>query len=402
MKKIISILFLTACCLISSCGRLSEEVVDNENLNNIVDDKNTNSGDSDTVDNCDNLNFDKEVEVRKYDTVKNKNGNLYLDFTVDNYVTDSGLNPYNIKQTIAASDLVVVCSVKEYVSTLYMEEISPGFPEIYYVPLAVSINEVVKGDISVENSDIIIGNDGGYLSLDVFAEYIDKETDLSLYPEASGVRISYEEILPESGDKYVFCLYNISDEDFKQLGVENPTYNHIVYAKYLISDGFIYLNGNVISDEESFLANINDNNWLSSVDKPNWAVDITYVPYNTYLDMETSYGSEDTYRMVYIAESSPEKPYGIGYHIWQMTNDGIVAKVEDYVYTTPEFDSYFYEEISGVKVKVITVPGERSCACVYFSLPEIDFLIEGVYVDGTSELLNIATALIYEYQSVMK
>ena len=374
MRNKFFLLSLAICCSISACSNIPNEVTDED------------------------LSSDNVVESRKYETIKTENGNMYLDFTIDNCVTDSGSNPYNVKQTIAGSDLVVMSEVENYVSTMYMSELSPGYPSTYYVPLAISVSDVIKGDNSRKESEMIIGNNGGYLSVDTFSEHIDTDVDVSLYSDISEVRISYGEVLPETGDKYIFCLNMISDEYLDSVGVDDPTYEYIVKAKYLVSDGMVYLNGNVISDEEAFMDNINDETWLSTIEKPDWAVSITYVPYGASVDLESSYGSEDTYRMVYTTAATGEKPYGVGYHIWQMTNSGIASNVEDYVYMSSELDSYTYEEISGVKIKVITIPGERSCACVYFSLPGIDFLIEGVYVDGTSELVNIATSLIYEYQ----
>ena len=281
---------------------------------------------------------------------------------------------------------------------MYMQELCPGFPSIYYVPLSISIKDVIKGNDFFGGTNLVVGNNGGYLSLDTFSEHIDKKVDVSLYSDVSEVRISYGEILPETGDQYVFCLNEIPEEYLDSVGVENPNYDYTVSAKYLISGGMVYLNGNAISDETSFMENITDDTWLSTIEKPDWAVDITYVPYGASLDMVTSYGSEVTYRMVYTTEPTDEKPYGIGYHIWQNVNDGNISNVEDYIYMSRESDNYTYDEISGVKIKIITLSGEKSCACVYFSLPGIDFLIEGVYVDGTSELVNIATALIYEYQ----
>lgn len=378
MKNIVLILFLFVLILLSSCDNASVDI--NSERNGDVEDKN----------------------VFIYDVYEISDGIKYLDFSIDNCVVDSGLNPYNVKQVIASSDLVVISSVKEYSSDLYMRELSQGFPEIYYVPLRISGIDVIKGDELFECEDLIVGNDGGYLSMDVFKKYIDTEVDLTIYSDVSEVRISYGDPLPEPGEKYIFCLERISDEYLKYVNVEDQTYEYIVVTKYLIKDGFIYLNGNVISDEETFMSNVYNDEWLNTVDKPDWALEITYIPFGSLLNLENSYGSDDTYRMVYLTEPDAIKPYGIGYHVWQFVNEGKKSDIEEYIYMSPELDSVTYKDISGVKIKVITIPGERSCACVYFSLSGIDVLIEGVYVDGTAELERIAEALIYEYQSTAK
>jgi len=307
-------------------------------------------------------------------------------------------DPQNVRQMYAWADLVVKCKV------LNTDISKHDKNNLYYIPMSIAVEKVYKGNGADEGSVLDIAAVGGVISQTEYRENINKKyivSDTSDGKVILTVGDKKDILIPERS--YILCLTYIPDveEDgpipafpFRYVPING------IAGFYEITEAGVYVGSydgqQAISSKDEFLANIADEAWLTYVEKPSFAKEITYVPADTKVSLVSSQSKEDLYYMCYSSEKSEEFPLGVAYHIRQAPFSG-EATLDFYKDLVDEFEfiTLEYIDIKGINVKYYEFNDIPTASkTLYFVYDGIEYSIDGVCVPDITELVKIAESFI--------
>ena len=307
-------------------------------------------------------------------------------------------DPQNIRQMYALADVVVQCKVLRTDMSKY------DVNNPYYIPMSILVEKVYKGEGISEGETVEIAAVGGMISQTEYRDSINEKYAVSDTAEGKVILTSGDKkdvLLPERS--YILCLTYIPDVE-EEGPIPSFPFRYVpingVCGFYEIRDDGVYVGTydgqNPFSAKSELLENITDESWLTYVEKPAFAKEISYIPADTKVSLVSSQSREDFYYMCYSTEKSEEFPLGVAYHIRQApltdtpTLDFYAALVDEFEFITLE-----YLEINGVEVKCYEFKDVATeSKTLYFVHGGIEFSIEGVCVPDITELVKIAEGLI--------
>ncbi|MBE6891035.1 MAG: hypothetical protein E7481_03295 [Ruminococcaceae bacterium] len=309
------------------------------------------------------------------------------------YTIDSGCPTNDLRKMYALSDIVFTAKVESYAperfdSTLYSD--------VEYVPMTVEITNIIKGadtatyTTTADNSTYFeFGYSGAPMSLTQYKEFVNPDFDITLYPENTIVDCSFAgQDLPKAETEYLFFIKEFEDHIQSEV---TPEMRFAILGNnegiYEIESGVVKRGVNEYGEIEEVLSNLQNEDWLTYVYKPDWSLDIPYMPEGFEQTMLNSEGSDYAYRMYYEKEPDNEYPNGAAFSVWQTYGE---KQFTDFY---KSFDGQYFE-INGVEIFYFSLDIGRNDMAIVFNIGEVEVAIEAVYPNDKTELINIAQHII--------
>jgi len=387
MKKLI-ICFIMAVFVLSSCSKEEMNIV-REDINEDI----INDSISDIKDVA--KDFENESkEFKKYEEYINEKGETVLNLSMNSHM-DIVVSRDNPKKLAAYSELIVTGKIIGYDYTPYIGQM------IMYTKPTVFIEKVIKGDKSLEGMELSFNIIGGNIPVKEYELYYTHETDLDLSMYDDDVILSRSlggnSNVPVIGNEYVLFFEKFDDRYLEQNNIK-------LYSTYLItghSEGIfeidnekIYLNNKTVfvDEKDIFLEKLQDEIWLNTIDKPDFVIDITYLPKNAVLNMQESSVDENRCFLSYYVDVQSEETNWYVYNITQRKITDNDYDESAFVWYDSEIDYGLIQYFNGVKIA--TMPSGSQKKRIYFLINDIEILISCINDPEDEELYKITENII--------